>query len=131
MCLITFPKIFTHHWLEQHGNPNYCSILFPPGSHAAIIILKPELNRTLKGTAINPQWNSLLPRTISSFRPRPSNISNFGSATASRLLSCSPPRITYLSPFPGSPLHPNQISSLRITYLLSSYHPGAAPSLSS
>ena len=51
--------------------------------HAAITILKPELNRTLKGPAINPQWNSLLPRITSSFRPRPSNISKFGSPTAS------------------------------------------------
>ena len=51
--------------------------------HSAITILKPELNRTLKGPAINPQWNSLLPRITSSFRPRPSNISKFGSPTAS------------------------------------------------
>eukprot|EP00116_Pleurobrachia_bachei_P004960 sb/3465222/ len=55
--------------------------------HAAITILKPELNRTLKGPAINPQWNSLLPRITSSFRPRPSNISKRATKCARKLLS--------------------------------------------
>ena len=45
--------------------------------HSVITILKPELNRTVKGPAINPQWILLLPRITSSFKPRPSNITKF------------------------------------------------------